>query len=209
MIRAEFVPDDEEDIAQSLLKLKERVGEGGIIFTSGGIGPTHDDVTYQAIARAYQTEIEEHKETIQRMKAHYLPQGKEVNEARRRMARLPLGCEVLTTPGTWVPLAVIENTYILPGIPRLFQQMLKAQESRFKGPAVFSHTVFTNTGEGDLAHPLTAIAEKYGGKVDIGSYPNTRDDDSYVTKLVLHSRYPNVIEEAVHEITSKIPKCWQ
>ena len=112
MVRAEFVPDDEEEIAASLLKLKERVGDGGIIFTSGGIGPTHDDVTYQAVARAFRTETEEHEETIQRMREHYLPQGKEVNESRKRMARLPKGCDaVLYTPGTWVPLAVIQGTY--------------------------------------------------------------------------------------------------
>ena len=207
LIRAEFVPDDEVEIAETLLKLKERVGEGGIIFTSGGIGPTHDDVTYDAVARAFKTTTEEHAETIRRMKEHYLPQGKEVNEARKRMARLPKGCDVLYTPGTWVPLAVIEDTYILPGIPKLFQKMLKAQESQFRGPLIFSQTIFTDSGEGDLAASLTAIAEKYPN-VDIGSYPNTRDD-SYVTKLVLHSRQPEVIEEACKDITSLIPKCWQ
>jgi molybdopterin-biosynthesis enzyme MoeA-like protein len=87
--------------------------------------------------------------------------------------------------------------------------MLKAQESRFKGPAIFSQTVYTHSGEGDLAAALTQIAQKYS-KVDIGSYPNTKaEDDSYVTKLVLHSRDPKIIEEATEDITSLIPKCWQ
>ena len=76
MVRAEFVPDDQEEIAKTVLSLRERIGKSGLLFTSGGIGPTHDDVTYDAVARAFNTRTEEHTETIERMKSFYEKQGK-------------------------------------------------------------------------------------------------------------------------------------
>ena len=208
-VRCEFVPDIQDEIVESLLKLKSKVGENGVIFTSGGIGPTHDDITYESIAKAFGTTAELHDETVELMKVHYGSQGKEVNEARLRMARLPKGCEVLTTPGLWVPLAVIENVYILPGIPRLFRAMVDAHKDRFRGPASYSQIVFTKSGEGDIAATLNGIVERYP-TVEIGSYPSdiTTNPD-YLTKLVLHSRDEAAVTDASKEMMDSIPACWQ
>jgi len=224
MVRAEFVPDDTEEIAKTLQSLRSRVGENGMVFTSGGIGPTHDDVTYEAVALAFGCDVEEHAGTIERMTRHYESQGKELTKARRKMACLPKGADILLTEGLWVPLAVMggegggdeaakeaaggAEVYILPGIPSLFQRMLMAQEPRFRGPAIYSTTIFTNSGEGDLAEALNEIVAKYP-KCDFGSYPKTRADEDYLTKLVLHSRDKTIIEQASKDILSHIPKCWQ
>lgn len=94
---------------------------------AGGIGPTHDDVTYEAVATACSTHCEVHKETLQRMQQHYTSRGVELNDARRRMATLPVGGEVHFTDGLsppWVPLVELQTILVLPGIPKLFQAMV-------------------------------------------------------------------------------------
>ncbi|QDZ19975.1 FAD synthase [Chloropicon primus] len=214
MVRAEFVPDVEEEIVEALLRIKSKVGENGVIITTGGIGPTHDDKTYSSIAKAFGVGLELHQPTVERMRTHYESQGKMLNEARLKMATLPEGSEVLVTDGLWVPLAVLNGVYILPGIPRLFQKMITAHESRFKGPSVFSHAIYTNSGEGDLADSLTAIAEKHPS-CDIGSYPNTgkteteAGGESYATKLVLNSRDRDLVRQVSKEIFESIPECFE
>ena len=110
-------------------------------------------------------------------------QGKELNEARLRMATLPEGAEVLVTDGLWVPLVNMDEVYVLPGIPRLFQAMLGAHLDRFRGESMHSETMYTRLGEGDLAKTLGEIAARHPD-VNIGSYPNVNSDKSdFVTKL--------------------------
>ena len=104
--RIETVGDCTEEIVDSVRRIKARVGDGPV-FTSGGIGPTHDDVTYPAIAAALGREVRVHEATLARMKVHYESKGLEVNEMRLRMATLPEPDEVLFTEGMWVPLAVV------------------------------------------------------------------------------------------------------
>jgi molybdopterin-biosynthesis enzyme MoeA-like protein len=137
------------------------------------------------------------------------------NQSRLRMALLPTPCEVLETPGIWVPLAVAAgNVYILPGIPRLFQQMIEANKGRFVGPKGCSTTLLSDLGEGDLAAQLDDIAKKYPG-VRIGSYPNTAwdmnrpdQDDAlaYRVKLVFEGRQLGDVEAAVGAALDSIPQ---
>jgi molybdenum cofactor synthesis domain-containing protein len=125
--RVETVGDCLEEIQESVLRIKAKVGDGPV-FTSGGIGPTHDDVTYRAIALAFGRSLKVHPETLERMTKHYAKKNQEVNDMRKRMATLPENCDVLFTEGMWVPLAVVEGVHILPGIPRLFQAMVEAHQ---------------------------------------------------------------------------------
>ncbi len=105
LTRVEVVPDRVEDIVEAVTRLRRRVGldqqGGGFVFTSGGIGPTHDDVTYEALAQAFGVELRLHAPTVELMREHYSQRGLELNEARLRMATLPHPAEVLVTPGTW------------------------------------------------------------------------------------------------------------
>ncbi|EFN54168.1 hypothetical protein CHLNCDRAFT_135592 [Chlorella variabilis] len=211
MVHACIIPDDKREIVETVLRLKERVGPDGFVFTSGGIGPTHDDITYEAIAAAFGAELELHQPTVERMEEHYRQRGVELNEARLRMAKLPTdeGVEYLFTPGLWVPLVAIQQTYILPGIPRLFQQMVEAHAGRFKGPAAHTRVLYSNMGEGDLAIKLGSVAAMHPA-VRVGSYPNVAwESDASKTpwrvKLQFESRDAAALERAVEAAEAALP----
>lgn len=212
LVRVEVVPDDADDIGATALRLRDRVGPGGFVFTSGGIGPTHDDVTYDALAAALGLAVEVHAPTVALMQEHYAARGVELNEARLRMAALPAPAEVLVTPGLWVPLVVAGgNVHILPGIPRLFQAMVEAHMERFKGPASHSVELYADVGEGDVAAPLAAVAAAHRA-VRIGSYPNTGFDMAdpnqklaYRVKFVCEGREAAAVEAAAAAVREAIP----
>ncbi|KAL4536598.1 hypothetical protein Ndes2437B_g06010 [Nannochloris sp. 'desiccata'] len=214
LIRVEVVPDKPTDIAASVLKLRERVGPTGFVFTSGGIGPTHDDVTYDSIAMALGLKIELHQPTMELMKEHYAARGVELNESRLRMAHLPTPAEILTTPGLWVPLVVAGgNVHILPGIPRLFQSMIEAHVEKFRGPASHSRELFANVGEGDVAAPLAEVAAQFPA-VRIGSYPNVKFDMNdpeknenlaWRVKFVVEGRDEEAVAAAAAAVLEAIP----
>ncbi|KAL3157368.1 hypothetical protein ABBQ32_011845 [Trebouxia sp. C0010 RCD-2024] len=206
LVRAEYIPDDISDIRQTVLRLKERVGSDGFIFSSGGIGPTHDDVTYEALASAFGVQLKVHEPTVKLMQEHYAKSGKEVNAARLRMATLPQGAEVLVTEGLWVPLVNLQNVYILPGIPRLFQGMINAHRDRFLGGKAF-HTlaVYTSVGEGDLASIFGELAQQFPD-VRMGSYPNVNAHDKrFTAKLQLESRDARQLQSVMAAVKDKIP----
>lgn len=207
LVRASVIGDDKREIVEEVLRLRDKVGSDGYVFTSGGIGPTHDDITYESVAAAFGAHLELHQPTVERMQEHYDRRGVELNQARLRMAMLPKdeGVEVLFTPGLWVPLVCIQNTYILPGIPRLFQQMVEAHADRFRGPAAITAALYTNMGEGDLAVKLGSIAALHPS-VRIGSYPNTNigqgasegvPEGGYKVKLQFESRDAAALQQAV------------
>lgn len=210
LVRVEFVPDTFEDIQDSIVRLRRTVSDDGFVFTSGGIGPTHDDITYEAIAKALGLTIELHQGTYDRMKVHYAERGIELNESRLRMAHLPTPCEVLPPQETsWVPLCRVEgNVYVLPGIPRLFTSMIEHHADVFRGPGdIFTREVFSQLGEGDFSEPLRTLASQFKD-VRIGSYPNTKWDMSkgdnqhldYRVKIIVEGRNKNLVDEAASEV---------
>lgn len=206
MCRMVTIPDDRREIIETVKAMSSLVGPNGFVFTSGGIGPTHDDVTYEAIASAFGTELELHPPTVARMRAHYEAQGKELNTARLRMATLPKGSTVHVTPNVWVPLAQLHNVLILPGVPWLYKSMLEANKELFKGPLMTTVTLYTARGEGDLAAALTDIANAHP-LVSIGSYPNTSTSDQSVfkTKLCFDGRDKEALDAAVAAVREAIP----
>lgn len=211
LVRVEFVPDTYEDIGDSLLRLKEKVSDNGFVFTSGGIGPTHDDISYQAIAKALGLTIELHQPTVERMKVHYAQRNIELNESRLRMAQLPTPCTVLPPPeNSWVPLCCCGgNVYILPGIPRLFTSMIENHADVFRGHGeIYVQELFSQMGEGDFSEPLRSIAAA-SKDVRIGSYPNTKWNMSnpagnegldYRVKIIVEGRNQDLVDQVAKEI---------
>ena len=201
--RAEFVRDNLEDIEATLRRLRKEVvpGPTGAIITSGGIGPTHDDITYDAVAAAVNTHLDVHAGTLERMTRHYESQGKEVNEARMRMATLPVSAEVLTTDGLWVPVVNADNTYVLPGIPRLFRSLVDAHIDRFRGDLGNWRLVnlYTTAGEGDYATKLGELAARYP-TVSIGSYPGDMTSSKQETKLTVEGFNESDVDAAAEEV---------
>lgn len=177
------VPDEESDIVETLTRMKAKYD---FIVTSGGIGPTHDDITYESIAKAYGLPLQRHEETVERMKRlgkyKYQDAAQEVQDAQMRMTTLPAGDNVqyhFTNESLWVPVVGIDNrVYILPGIPSLFEVLLdgiKPQiEARVpKSQATVRFYVSTQMGESAMAPYLSKIQEQYNHLgVKIGSYPH-------------------------------------
>ena len=196
--RIEVIPDIVDEIATTVRRTAAAFDH---VFTSGGIGPTHDDVTYDGIAQAFHRALVLHAPTVERMVAGARARDPErpagLNDARRRMAMLPIGCTVWETPGLWVPLVVVENVHVLPGIPALFTQMLEANAHHFHGPALYRALVFTNQSEGDLAAPLAALATAYP-HIAFGSYP--RDASNYKVMISIEGED----ERAVADLAERV-----
>ncbi|KAJ8909188.1 hypothetical protein NDN08_005881 [Rhodosorus marinus] len=199
--RVEVIPDDMEDIGDSVKRLSNNFD---YVFTSGGIGPTHDDLTYEAIARAYGLDLEVDESIVAEMK-RIQPDG-EVNESRLRMATIPTKCEKLETEGLWVPLVVVNgNVYILPGVPVILERMVNAASSRFGNglPPRSRRIVYTKMHEGDLAESVGKIANKYP-QVAIGSYPRTDKTHKYNVKITLEADDQAQVEAAASEVVLAI-----
>eukprot|EP00741_Cyanophora_paradoxa_P011766 tig00020563_g11370.t1 len=203
--RVEVVPDDQEVIVEAVRRLSASCD---YVVTSGGIGPTHDDITYDSIAAAFGVSVEIHEPTRERMAVHYAKQDPpmELNAARLRMAQLPAGCRVLWTPGLWVPLAVVRNVYIFPGIPSLTAQMLHANLEDFKGGLPRARVlVYTHQPEGEIADALTETARAFPD-VAIGSYPgkNFRGGGAYRVKVSFEGIDAARVEEAASRVQAAV-----
>jgi molybdenum cofactor synthesis domain-containing protein len=180
---ARFVRDDEPAIIDSVRALSKGYDH---VFTSGGIGPTHDDITADAIAAAFETHIDVREDALTILKAHYERQGVELNEARLRMARIPDGAELIDNPVSSAPGFRLGNVYVMAGVPSIFQAMVQSVLPSFTGGLpILSETLRVERGEGDIAAELGALAKAYPD-VSMGSYPFQKDG-VYGTNLVLRS----------------------
>ncbi len=181
--RVEVIADDVEEITEAVARMSNRYD---FVVTSGGIGPTLDDITYSSIARAYSLPLEYHEQTIQKMKAMStnrkinweLPEDNPEILARKRMALFPTPSKVIyPSKDLWVPIVVVnQNVHVLPGIPRLFTQMLEGYQPALEAlidPANRRHRVLVQTSkpEGSIAPFLDSLQKKVGADVKVGSYP--------------------------------------
>lgn len=180
LAEARVVSDDEEEIAAAVNALRARYTH---VFTTGGIGPTHDDMTMASIAKAFGRAVEENAEAMRRLLEHY---GDPVllNAARKRMAMLPQGAGLIDNPISAAPGAVIENVYVLPGVPKIMQAMLGGLLPQLQGgPPIISRSISGAVLEGQIAEELAAIATRYAD-LSIGSYPNVKAGRVVVTLVV-------------------------
>lgn len=145
------------------------------VFTSGGIGPTHDDITSDAIARAFDTPIDVRADAHALLEAHYKRSGQILNEARLRMARIPQGATLIDNPVSIAPGFTLQNVHVMAGVPSVFQAMVASVIPTLTGGAqILSQSLRVLRGEGDIAGPLAELAAEHP-EVSIGSYPFTRD----------------------------------
>ncbi len=162
------VPDRHEAIVVAVNELRARVD---YLFTSGGIGPTHDDITADAVAAAFGVRIGVRDDARAILEAYYASTGRELNEARLRMARIPDGAELIENPLSYAPGFILGNVHVMAGVPAVFNVMLEGLRPRLKGgPRLLSHAFRVEAPEGDLAGPLRAVAEAHPA-VAMGSYP--------------------------------------
>ncbi len=145
------------------------------VFTSGGIGPTHDDITADNVARAFDVHIDVREDARALLAAHYEARGWEINEARLRMARIPDGAALIDNPVSIAPGFTIENVHVMAGVPAIFQAMVATVLPTLTGgQPLVSKGVEIRRGEGDIAGPLAELARRYPD-LSIGSYPFQRD----------------------------------
>ena len=176
---ARVVADDADEIVAAVNALRARYT---YVFTTGGIGPTHDDITAECIARAFGVPLLRHPDAVRRLEAHYEPG--QLNEARLRMANVPEGGTLIDNPVSAAPGFRIGNVHVMAGVPRIMQAMFDGLAPTLIGGArVLSLTVTCNLGEGVIAAGLGAIAAEYPD-LSIGSYPYFRAGQ-FGTSLVL------------------------
>jgi molybdenum cofactor synthesis domain-containing protein len=193
---ARVVPDIEEEIVTAVNALRRRFT---YVFTTGGIGPTHDDITADAVAKAFGVPIDHHPEAVEILLAHFKQIGREPNEARLRMARAPKGATLINNPVSKAPGFQIGNVFVLAGIPKVMNAMMEELAPRLeRGTPVISHTVTVQGGEGDVAKPLKEIQEQFP-QVIIGSYP-FESSHGFATNLVLRSRDQHALASALNEV---------
>jgi len=160
------VPDIEKKIIDTLNVLRS---ENDYVFTTGGIGPTHDDITARSVAKAFGLKYEIHKEAYKILEAYYKPG--EFNEGRQKMVWMPENAELILNPTSGAPGFSIKNVFCLPGVPSILKSMLGGlKNSVVGGQPILSHTISLRTVESEIASSLTKVQDK-NKEVEIGSYP--------------------------------------
>ena len=192
------VPDAEADIVEAVNACRAKHDH---VFTTGGIGPSHDDITAASVARALDRPLVRHPEAERRLLAYYPPE--KVNEARMRMADTPEGAELIDNPVSVAPGFTVENVHVLPGVPSILRAMLPGLKPRLQGGAVVhSRTLTVFCPEGDLASPLAEIQARHP-TVEIGSYPFMRQDRFGAT-VVLRSVDEAAIAATADELLAEV-----
>ena len=171
------------------------------VFTSGGIGPTHDDITADAIAAAFGVAITHRADAMALLGAHYARQGLEFNDARRRMARIPDGARLIDNPVSVAPGFSVENVHVMAGVPRIFEAMLAGVLSQIaRGQPLLSRNLRLLRGEGEIATAFGTFAAEYPD-LAMGSYP-FHQDGVFGTNLVLRGVDAVRLDDALARLTA-------
>lgn len=179
---ARVVSDVHAAIVEAVQSLSERYDH---VFTSGGIGPTHDDITADAIGAAFGAHVGIRDDARALLAAHYERQGMEFNEARQRMARIPDGATLIDNPVSIAPGFTLKNVHVMAGVPKVFHAMVASVLPQLTGGApLLSETLRIDMGEGDIAGPLAALAGEYSD-LSFGSYPFQKPDGRYGSNVVV------------------------
>lgn len=188
------IADEIDEIVDALNALRKKFT---YVFTTGGIGPTHDDITADGVAKAFGVELNVDDRAIKMMQDRFTDYP--MNEGRLRMARIPEGGELIPNTVSGAPGIHIGNVYVMAGVPKIMQGMLEAIAPTLEtGIEVFSASCDSQVGESSLSEPLAALQNSYP-TVKIGSYPQM-GSDKYVTQIVLRSADRPLLDEATQKV---------
>jgi molybdenum cofactor synthesis domain-containing protein len=204
------VPDEEPEIVAALNALRARYT---YVFTTGGIGPTHDDITAECVAKAFGVAIGYHPRAVEIMRARVAQTGGVMNEARMRMTRVPDGAELVLNKISGAPGFWIGNVIVMAGIPSVMQAMLEYVTPQLKtGARMLSESVRADCREGDIGTELGEIAKAHAD-VGIGSYPFIDENGTANTNVVMRSRDPQrlaavkqVVEAMLQRVKAELTK---
>lgn len=193
MMEARVVSDDMAAIVAGVKALSAAYDH---VFTSGGIGPTHDDITADAIATAFDTPITHRADAMALLQAHYDSRGMEFNDARQRMARIPDGATLIDNPVSIAPGFTLGNVHVMAGVPKVFEAMVASVLPTLTGGApLLSQSLRVDRGEGDVATPFAALAAEFPD-LTMGSYPFNLNG-AYGTNLVVRGTDAGRIDAAM------------
>ena len=195
--RIVVIPDEVGLIAEEVAVFAKTFD---VVFTSGGVGPTHDDVTIEGVARAMAVPVVRHPELVALLERHYRDT---LTEAALRMAEIPAGAELITGGSLRFPTILMRNVYVLPGVPEIFRKKFDALRERFRDQPIFLKNVFVSVGEGSIADHLNALVREYP-ELLCGSYPELSNPE-YKVKITLESRDLAFLDRALAELLKRLP----
>ena len=194
---ARVVADIHAEIVEAVSALSAKYT---YVFTSGGIGPTHDDITADAVAEAMGAKITHRADAMALLQAHYDRSGLPFNEARQRMARIPDGATLIDNPVSAAPGFTIGNVHVMAGVPNIFQAMVASVLPKLTGgPPLLSQSLRVDRGEGEIAAPLGELAARFHD-LSLGSYPFIQNG-AHGTNLVVRGTDPGRVAEAMVALT--------
>lgn len=198
---ARVVSDDQSAIVAAVRALSEAYDH---VFTSGGIGPTHDDITADAMGVAFDARVDVRDDARALLQAHYDRAGTTLNDARLRMARIPEGATLIDNPVSTAPGFTIRNVNVMAGVPSVFEAMVASVVSKLAhGAPLLSETWRIMRGEGDVAAPLAQIAQDHPD-LSLGSYP-FQQDGAYGTNIVIRGTDQGRVSMAMAQVKALFP----
>ncbi|MFP6621889.1 MAG: molybdopterin-binding protein [Myxococcota bacterium] len=190
------IPDEVDLIAREVRAMSEA---HDFVFTSGGIGPTHDDLTMDGIAQAFGLRLEPSLSMLERMERH---QGEAPNDSQRKMAMIPAGAQVIDAGDQWFPVVIVENVHIFPGIPKLLQKKFHSIKDRFRGVPFHLRRIYVTKRESDIADQLNELLVEFP-ELMLGSYPKIEERD-YRVLLTLESRDGDYLTRAQESLLARL-----
>jgi molybdenum cofactor synthesis domain-containing protein len=194
--RIEVIPDDPDAIAAAVSTAS---GRYDAVVTSGGVGPTHDDVTMAGIARGFGVAVVEHPGILALLRRYY---GDALTPAQRRLAEVPDGAELVDVPGNPAPVVAVRNVYVLPGVPSLFRKKLAALEPRLRGTPFHVGRLVLAVDETEIAERLTAAAAAHPD-VAFGSYPRFDEEPVHLI-LTIEGKDPAAVARALADLADTL-----
>jgi len=195
--RVVVIPDDVALIAEEVAAFSKAFD---LVFTSGGVGPTHDDVTIEGVARAMGVPVVRHPELVTLLERYY---RETLTEAALRMAEIPEGAELVVAGELRFPNVAMRNVYVLPGVPEIFRRKFDAMRERFRDAPIHLKNVYVRIGEGTLADYLNALLGSFP-LLAVGSYPELSNPE-YRVKVTLESRDRGYLEQALADFLGRLP----